>query len=51
MERAVKKADLAKAQRPMRGKRNQKEIKISRHPSKILERQDFVVSLAKALIK
>jgi hypothetical protein len=51
MERAVRKADLAKAQRPMRGKRNQKEIKISRHPSKILERQDFVVSLAKALIK
>jgi hypothetical protein len=49
-ERAIQDADQKRGEKPMRGRRNQKEIRISRHPAELMQRQDFVVSLAKALI-
>lgn len=50
-QRAIKQADGQVGDKPMRGKRRQKEIRISRHPAELVQRQDFIVSLAKALIK
>lgn len=50
-EKAMRKADDQVRKKPMRGKRRQKEIRITRHPTETLQRQDFVVNLAKALIK
>lgn len=37
--------------KPLRGRRHQREIKITRHISDILERQEFIEHLAKALVK
>lgn len=37
--------------KPLRGRRHQREIKITRHISNILERQEFIEHLAKALVK
>ena len=50
-QRAIKRADAQVGDKPMRGKRHQKEIRISRHPAELVQRQDFIVNLAKALIK
>ena len=49
-EQAIQDADQKRGDKPMRGRRHQKEIRISRHPAELMQRQDFVVSLAKALI-
>lgn len=37
--------------KPLRGRRHQREIKITRHIADILERQEFIEHLAKALVK
>jgi hypothetical protein len=50
-QKAIQQADAQVGDKPMRGKRRQKEIRISRHPAELVQRQDFIVNLAKALIK
>lgn len=47
---ALNKVDIEKAEKPLRGRRRQKEVRITRHPADRQQRQDFVVNLAKALI-
>ncbi|KAJ9117034.1 hypothetical protein QFC22_004693 [Naganishia vaughanmartiniae] len=37
--------------KPLRGRRHQREIKITKHISDVMERQEFIEHLAKALIK
>ena len=49
-QQAIQDVDQKRGDKPMRGRRNQKEIRISRHPAELMQRQDFIVSLAKALI-
>jgi hypothetical protein len=37
--------------KPLRGRRHQRKIKITRHIADIMERQEFIEHLAKALVK